>query len=46
MITTTVHDNYFMFIKFNLQMPVSPTNRDESAKAELELRKRQARASS
>jgi len=44
MITTTVHDNYMMFIKLNLQMPVSPTHRDESAKAELELRKRQARA--
>jgi hypothetical protein len=44
MITTTTHDNYFMFIKLNLQLPVSPTNRDESAKAELELRKRQAKA--
>ncbi len=44
MITTTTHDNYFMFIKLNLKMPVSPTNRDESAKAELELRKRQAKA--
>ena len=44
MITTTVHDNYMMFIKLNLQMPVSPTNRDESAKTELELRKRQSQA--
>jgi len=43
-VTTTVHDDYFMFIKLNLKMPVSPTNRDEVAKAELELRKRQARA--
>jgi len=43
-VTTTVHDNYFMFIKLNLNMPVSPTNRDEVAKAELELRKRQAKA--
>ncbi len=42
--TTTVHDNYLMFIKLNLKMPVSPTNRDEVAKAELELRRRQARA--
>jgi hypothetical protein len=42
--TTTVHDNYFMFIKMNLKMPVSPTNRDEVARAELEIRKRQARA--
>jgi len=43
-VTTTVHDNYFMFIKLNFKMPVSPTNRDEVAKAELELRKRQAKA--
>ncbi|MFB3779456.1 MAG: FAD-dependent oxidoreductase [Bryobacteraceae bacterium] len=44
MITTTVHDNYFMFIKLNFRLPVSPTNRDEVAKAELELRQRQAKA--
>jgi hypothetical protein len=44
MVTTTVHDNYFMFIKLNFKMPVSPTSRDEVAKAELELRRRQARA--
>jgi len=44
MVTTTVHDNYFMFIKLNFKMPVSPTNRDEVAKTELELRRRQARA--
>ncbi len=44
MITTTVHDNYLMFIKCNLQMPVSPTNRDEVAKAELEIRRRMAKA--
>jgi hypothetical protein len=44
MVTTTVHDNYFMFIKLNFKMPVSPTNRDEVAKAELELRRRQLRA--
>jgi hypothetical protein len=43
-VTTTVHDNYFMFIKLNLKMPVSPTSRDEVAKAELELRRRQAKA--
>jgi hypothetical protein len=41
-VTTTVHDDYFMFIKLNLKMPVSPTDRDETAKAELELRRRQA----
>ena len=44
MITTTVHDNYLMFIKCNLRMPVSPTNRDEVVKAELEIRRRLARA--
>jgi hypothetical protein len=43
-VTTTVHDNYFMFIKLNFKMPVSPTDRDEVAKAELELRRRQAKA--
>jgi len=44
MVTTTVHDNYFMFIKLNLKMPVSPTNRDAVSKAELLLRLRQAKA--
>lgn len=44
MVTTTVHDNYLMFIKLNLRLPVSPTNRDEVARAELELRRRQFRA--
>ncbi len=44
MITTTVHDNYFMFIKVSIKLPVSPTNRDQSAKAELELRRRQFRS--
>jgi hypothetical protein len=39
-ISTTVHDNYLMFIKFNLKLPQSPTDRDTVAKAELELRKR------
>lgn len=43
-VTTTTHDDYFMFIKINFKMPVSPTNRDEVAKAELELRRRQAKA--
>ena len=43
-VTTTVHDNYFMFIKINFKMSVSPTNRDEVAKVELELRRRQLRA--
>ncbi|MGB2806514.1 MAG: FAD-dependent oxidoreductase [Sedimentisphaerales bacterium] len=44
MVTTTIHDNYFMFIKLNFKMPVSPTSRDEVSKAELELRRRQAKA--
>ena len=39
-ITTTVHDHYLMYIKLNLKLPVSPTDRDEVSKAELELRKR------
>ncbi len=43
-ITTTVHDNYFMFIKCNLKLPVSPTDRDAVAKAELETRRRMAKA--
>ena len=43
-VTTTLHDDYFMFIKLNYHMPVSPTNRDASAAAELELRRRQQRA--
>ena len=42
--TTTLHDDYFMFIKLNYQMPVSPTNRDAVAEAELELRTRQVKA--
>jgi hypothetical protein len=43
-VTTTVHDDYFMFIKLNLKMPVSPTDRDAVSAAELELRRRMARA--
>jgi hypothetical protein len=39
-ISTTVHDDYLMFIKLNLKLPHSPTDRDTVAKAELELRKR------
>jgi hypothetical protein len=44
LVTTTVHDDYFMFIKLELKLPVSPTDRDAVSKAELELRKRQAQA--
>ncbi|MGQ9636105.1 MAG: FAD-dependent oxidoreductase, partial [Bryobacteraceae bacterium] len=43
-ITTTVHDNYLMFIKCNLKLPASPTDRDAVSKAELELRRRMAKA--
>jgi hypothetical protein len=41
MTTTTMHDNYLMFIKFNIKIPVSPTDRDAITKTDLELRKRQ-----
>ena len=41
LITTTVHDNYLMFIKVNYKMKASPTNRDEVAKAELVIRQNQ-----
>ncbi len=44
MVTTTVHDDYFMFVKINYKMDVSPTDRDAASKAEVELRRRQARA--
>jgi hypothetical protein len=40
-VTTTIHDNYFMFIKINFMMVVSPSNRDALADAEFELRRRQ-----
>lgn len=41
--TTTVHDNYLMFIKFNYKVEGSVLNRDDVAKAELVLRQRQLR---
>jgi hypothetical protein len=44
MVATTVHDDYFMFIKMGFKMPVSPTDRDAVSQAELELRRRQAKA--
>lgn len=43
-VITTVQDDYFMFLKLNYKMPKSPTDRDAAAAAELELRKRQAKA--
>lgn len=44
MVTTTVHDNYLMYIKCNYKVPGSVLNRDDAAKAEIEFRKRMARA--
>lgn len=41
LVTTTVHDNYLMFLKHDLKLPKSPTDRDEVAGAELVLRQRQ-----
>jgi hypothetical protein len=41
---TTVHDNYLMFVKCNFKVPGSVINRDDMAKGELEVRKRQAKA--
>jgi len=43
-VITTLHDDYFMFVKLNYKLPVSPTNRDAAALAEAELRKRQFKA--
>jgi len=43
-VTTTVHDNYLMFIKCNFRIPGTVTSRDDVARAELELRRRMARA--
>ncbi len=43
-VITTLHDDYFMFLKLNLKTSRSPTSRDEAAAAELELRRRQAAA--
>jgi len=39
--TTTVHDNYLMFIKVNYKVEGSVLNRDDMARAELEVRQRQ-----
>ena len=43
-VTTTVHDDYLMFIKLNFKTPDSPTSRDQASLAEMELRKRQQKA--
>lgn len=44
MVTTTVHDNYLMYIKCNYKVPGSVVNRDDMARAEIETRKRMAKA--
>ena len=43
MITTTVHDNYLMFVKCNLKLAKSPTDRDTVSKGEVEIRRRMAK---
>ncbi len=43
-VTTTVHDNYFMFIKCNFKVPGTVLSRDDMAKAEVEVRGRMAKA--
>lgn len=43
-VITTVHDDYFMFVKLNVRTPESPTKREVVAAAELELRRRQQKA--
>jgi hypothetical protein len=44
MVTTTVHDNYLMYIKCNFKVPGSVVNRDDMARAEIEIRKRMGKA--
>lgn len=36
--TTTVHKNYFMFIKCNYKLPTGPLSRDEITQAEIAIR--------
>ena len=43
-VTTTVHDNYLMFVKVNMKVRGSLLDRDAVSRAELELRRRQKRA--
>lgn len=44
MVTTTVRDNYLMFVKCNYWVPGSVMNRDDISQAEMELRERMLRA--
>ncbi len=41
---TSTHRDYFMFVKMDYRLPVSPTDRDAMSAAELELRQRQEKA--
>jgi hypothetical protein len=43
MVTTTVRDRYLMFVKCNYEVPGSVLDRDDMARAEMEVRKRMAR---
>jgi hypothetical protein len=43
MVTTTVRDNYLMYIKCNYKVPGSVINRDDIAEAEIEIRNRMAK---
>lgn len=43
-VITTTHDDYFMFLKLNYRMEVSPVDRDAVNKVEVELRRRQRKA--
>jgi hypothetical protein len=43
LVTTTVRDNYLMFIKTNYKVPGSVLDRDDIARAEIEVRRRMAR---
>lgn len=43
-VTTSLHDDYFMFLKLDFKIYKGPTDRDTVSKAELELRRRQMRA--
>ena len=43
-VITSVHDDYFMFVKLNKKMKNSPTNRDDVSKTEVILRQRMQKA--
>lgn len=43
-VITTNRDDYFMFLKLNYTLDISPVDRDAATRAEIELRNRQQRA--